>query len=163
MSIARVAEEHGRCRTWLAKLAALSCIAPDIITAIVEGRQPPSLDACALLAADLPLDWHGRCVTLGFEQARYSHCSLKTWYQRLDAFLRASFLVLTVSRLQLLFHAQGSAQYYGVPGGKSAKPINVWDTLDCLVRHAVQREPVSAEIPDFTGIYREFLHFGAKD
>ena len=68
-SIAKLAEEHGRCRTRLAKLAALTCIAPDIVTAIVEGRQPPSLDARALLAADLPLDWHGQRVTLGFEQA----------------------------------------------------------------------------------------------
>lgn len=68
-SIAKLAEEHGRCRTRLAKLAALSCIAPDIITAIVEGRQPPSLDARALLGANLPLDWHGQRVTLGFEQA----------------------------------------------------------------------------------------------
>jgi site-specific DNA recombinase len=66
---AKLAEEHGRCRTRLAKLAALSCIAPDIITAIVEGRQPPSLDARALLAADLPLDWKGQRVALGFDQA----------------------------------------------------------------------------------------------
>jgi site-specific DNA recombinase len=68
-STARLAEEHGRCRTRLAKLAALSCIAPDIITAIVEGRQPPSLDARALLAANLPLDWRGQRVALGFDQA----------------------------------------------------------------------------------------------
>ena len=68
-SIAKLAEEHGRCRTRLAKLAALSCIAPDIITAIVEGRQPPSLNARALLAADLPLDWQSQRVALGFEQA----------------------------------------------------------------------------------------------
>jgi hypothetical protein len=68
-SIAKLAEEHGRCRTRLAKLAALPCIAPDIITAIVEGRQPPSLDARALLAADLPLNWQGQRAALAFEQA----------------------------------------------------------------------------------------------
>ena len=62
-------KQYGKCRTRLAKLAALSCIVPDIVTAIVEGRQPPSLDARALLAAELPLDWHGQRVTLGFEQA----------------------------------------------------------------------------------------------
>lgn len=67
-SSAKLAEEQGKCRTRLARLAALSCIAPDIITAIVEGRHPPSLDARALLATELPLDWHGQRVALGFAQ-----------------------------------------------------------------------------------------------
>lgn len=67
-SSAKLAEEQGKCRTRLAKLAALSCIAPDIITAIVEGRQPPSLDARALLSVELPLDWQGQRVALGFSQ-----------------------------------------------------------------------------------------------
>lgn len=48
-SIASIAASHGRCRTRLGKLAALSCLAPDIITAIVEGRQPASLTARTLL------------------------------------------------------------------------------------------------------------------
>ncbi len=68
-SILNVAEENGRCRTRLAKLAALSCIAPDIITAIVQGRQPPSLSAHTLLAAELPLDWQGQRSALGFAPA----------------------------------------------------------------------------------------------
>ena len=42
-SIASIAANHGWCRTRLAKLAALACLAPDIVTAIVEGRQPASL------------------------------------------------------------------------------------------------------------------------
>jgi len=37
-SIASIAASHGRCRTRLGKLAALACLAPDIVTAIVEGR-----------------------------------------------------------------------------------------------------------------------------
>jgi len=69
-SAAKLAEENGRCRTRLAKLAALSCIAPDIVTAIIEGRQPLSLNARALLSADLPLDWQGQRATLGFAQAQ---------------------------------------------------------------------------------------------
>lgn len=68
-STAKLAEEQGKCRTRLAKLAAISCIAPDIITAIVEGRQPPSLDARALLSAELPLDWQGQRAVLGFQPA----------------------------------------------------------------------------------------------
>ena len=67
-SVAKLAEENGKCRTRLARLAALSCIAPGIITAIVEGRQPPSLDARALLSAELPLDWQGQRVALGFSK-----------------------------------------------------------------------------------------------
>jgi hypothetical protein len=47
----------GRCRKRLAKLLAVSCLAPDIIIAIVEGRQPTGLTARSLPAADLPLAW----------------------------------------------------------------------------------------------------------
>ncbi|MDQ3471432.1 MAG: hypothetical protein M3428_03495, partial [Pseudomonadota bacterium] len=39
-SLARIAREYARCRTRLGKLVALSCLAPDIVTAIVEGKQP---------------------------------------------------------------------------------------------------------------------------
>jgi len=68
-SIVKLAQEHGRCRTRLAKLAALSCLAPEIVIAIVEGRQPPSLDARTLLSVSLPLDWQGQREVLGFGQA----------------------------------------------------------------------------------------------
>jgi hypothetical protein len=40
------------------RLARLSYLAPDIVAAIIEGRQPPSLSGRRLLrAADLPLNW----------------------------------------------------------------------------------------------------------
>ncbi len=39
-SIASIAEEYNRCRTRLGYLVRLACLAPDIVTAIVEGRQP---------------------------------------------------------------------------------------------------------------------------
>ena len=49
------------------RLARLSYLAPDIISAIIEGRQPPSLSGRRLLrAADLPLDWQGQRALLGF-------------------------------------------------------------------------------------------------
>ena len=54
-SIASIALTHGRCRTRLGKLAALACLARDIVTAIVEGRQPASLTARTLQEIDLPL------------------------------------------------------------------------------------------------------------
>ena len=65
-SIAVIAAAHGRCRTRLGKLAALSCLAPTIVTAIVEGRQPPTLTARTLQEIDLPLAWTAQRELLGF-------------------------------------------------------------------------------------------------
>lgn len=65
-SIAAIAASHGRCRTRLGKLMALSCLAPDIVTAIVEGRQPASLSARTLQDIDLPLAWADQRALLGF-------------------------------------------------------------------------------------------------
>ena len=65
MPLSRIASAAGRCRTRLTRLYALALFAPDIVTAIVEGRQPASLTARALLAADLPMDWPAQRRTLG--------------------------------------------------------------------------------------------------
>lgn len=65
-AMASIAEDHGRCRTRLAKLVGLSCLAPDIVTAIVEGRQPAKLTATILTGTDLPLCWREQRVALGF-------------------------------------------------------------------------------------------------
>ena len=65
-SITNIAASHGRCRTRLGKLAALACLAPDIVTAIVEGRQPASLTARTLQDIDLPLAWPDQRAQLGF-------------------------------------------------------------------------------------------------
>lgn len=49
------------------QLLRISFLAPDIITAIVDGRQPPTLTGRRLLrATDLPLDWSGQRRLLGF-------------------------------------------------------------------------------------------------
>ena len=65
-SVAAIANQHGRCRTRLGKLAGLSCLAPDIVTAIVEGRQPEALTARTLLDIQLPLSWVDQRAMLGF-------------------------------------------------------------------------------------------------
>ncbi len=65
-SIAAIAASHGRCRTRLGKLAALSCLAPDIVTALVEGRQPATLTARTLQDIDLPIAWADQRALLGF-------------------------------------------------------------------------------------------------
>jgi site-specific DNA recombinase len=49
------------------RLARLSYLAPDIVAAIIDGRQPPSLNGRRLLrAANLPLDWQAQRQMLGF-------------------------------------------------------------------------------------------------
>ncbi len=63
--LSRVAAAAGRCRTRLTRLYVVAQLAPDIITTIVEGRQPASLTARALLAADLPMDWSDQRRMLG--------------------------------------------------------------------------------------------------
>ena len=57
LSMNALAVREGRCRTRLAKLAALSCLAPDIVQMIVEGRQPAHLTAKRLTGCELPASW----------------------------------------------------------------------------------------------------------
>lgn len=52
-----IAAAEGRCRTRLSKLVGLSCLAPDIVQMIVEGRQPAHLTARRLSNFDLPGSW----------------------------------------------------------------------------------------------------------
>ena len=66
MSLAGISAGANRCRTRLGQLLSLSCMAPDIVTAIVEGRQPPTLTARLLLATELPPAWHDQRSALGF-------------------------------------------------------------------------------------------------
>jgi len=65
-SIASIAASVGKCRARLGKLASLACLAPDIVTAIVQGRQPAQLTRRSLLEAELPLAWADQRPTLGF-------------------------------------------------------------------------------------------------
>lgn len=49
------------------RLARLAFLAPDIVAAILEGRQPPSLNARRLLRVpEVPLDWADQRKTFGF-------------------------------------------------------------------------------------------------
>jgi hypothetical protein len=65
-SLVAIAAANGRCRTRLGKLAALACLAPDIVTAIVEGRKPSTLTAPSLLDIELPISWAEQRKLLGF-------------------------------------------------------------------------------------------------
>lgn len=65
-SLNKIASEQGRCRTRLGKLVRISCLAPDIVTAIVAGLQPEDLTANRLAHIDLPLAWPEQREMLGF-------------------------------------------------------------------------------------------------
>lgn len=65
-SIPTLAAEQKRCRIRTAKVAKLGCLAPDIVTAIIEGGQPLKLTPRILLAADLPANWNEQKRVLGF-------------------------------------------------------------------------------------------------
>jgi len=65
-SIPSLAAEQGRCRVRMMKVAKLGCLAPDIVTAIIEGRQPTKLTPGKLLSVDLPLAWAEQKRALGF-------------------------------------------------------------------------------------------------
>ena len=66
LSIASIAEENGRCRTRLGNLIRISCLAPDIVQSIVEGKQPSSLSAKTFTRNPLPNDWAAQRKFLGF-------------------------------------------------------------------------------------------------
>ena len=58
------------------QLLRISFLAPDIITAIMDGQQPPSLTGRRLLrVTDLPLDWAGQRRVLGFNYIRTASAS----------------------------------------------------------------------------------------
>ena len=53
--------------TYAGRLLRLTSLAPDIVTAILDGRQPPELTANALMAdTRLPLEWWAQRAALGF-------------------------------------------------------------------------------------------------
>ena len=65
-TIREIATEARLCRHRFSRLVRLSWLAPEIVTAIFEGRHPVRLTPKRLLAADLPLDWAAQKALLGF-------------------------------------------------------------------------------------------------
>ena len=62
----RLASSYSRCRNRLTRLIAISCLAPDIVVAILEGHQPLGFLSKTLFEVDLPLEWEGQRRVLGF-------------------------------------------------------------------------------------------------
>ena len=61
-----LAAKAGISRSYLSRLIRLTMLAPDIIEAIVEGREPSGLSANFLMRGDYPDDWPGQRAALGF-------------------------------------------------------------------------------------------------
>lgn len=60
----------GQDKDYFARLIRLGYLAPDIITAILDGRQPPTLTRQHLArVSKLPLDWAEQRQLLGFASA----------------------------------------------------------------------------------------------
>lgn len=56
-SIQMLAEREGQCPIYTGQLMPLAFLAPDLVEAILDGRQPAELSLNRLLSADLPLRW----------------------------------------------------------------------------------------------------------
>lgn len=66
-SVTDLVRQQGSTSSHITKLARLAWLAPDIIGAILEGKQPVTLDRRALLeATNIPLGWVGQRAMFGF-------------------------------------------------------------------------------------------------
>jgi len=67
LTVEEVAREEELVPSYVTRLLRLTFLAPDIITSIVAGRQPPELTARKLMAdTRMPLDWKEQRIQLGF-------------------------------------------------------------------------------------------------
>jgi len=67
MSITEIAASEGVHRSYIGRVLRLAYLAPEITEAILDGRQPPGLNAKRLLQGrPLPPDWDGQRRLLGF-------------------------------------------------------------------------------------------------
>ena len=70
LTIQRIAEAEGVVASYATRLLRLSFLAPDIVAAILEGRQPPELTANKLMRdTRLPLEWTAQRQRLEFPTA----------------------------------------------------------------------------------------------
>ena len=70
LTLQRIAEGEGVSPSYVTRLLRLSYLAPDIVTAIVDGQQPPELTAEKLMRnTRLPLSWEAQRKRLGFAPA----------------------------------------------------------------------------------------------
>lgn len=68
--LAELARHQGKCRKSLALMIELSCLAPNIVSAIMAGQQPASLTTAKLRSSPLPLSWNEQRALLLRDQER---------------------------------------------------------------------------------------------
>jgi ParB-like chromosome segregation protein Spo0J len=56
-SLQELAQRHGISRRYIRRLVGLAFLSPQLVEAILQGRQPIELSATRLTELDLPLDW----------------------------------------------------------------------------------------------------------
>jgi hypothetical protein len=64
-SITDLAEQEGVTVAYVCRLLPLTCLAPDIVEAILDGRQPKGLRLVEMLG-NRPLGWHEQRATWSF-------------------------------------------------------------------------------------------------
>lgn len=65
-SLGEIARNFGRRAAYAARLIRLNYLAPDILTAIMDGRQPPDLTPRRLLFGEFAMDWTKQRSLFGF-------------------------------------------------------------------------------------------------
>jgi site-specific DNA recombinase len=66
-TLEEIAREEGIVPSYATRVVRLTFLAPDIVAAILAGKQPPELTANKLMAdTRLPLDWREQRTVLGF-------------------------------------------------------------------------------------------------
>lgn len=68
--LAELAKQQGKCRKHLGQLVELSCLAPDIIEAVLAGTPPAPLTATKLRSSIWPLSWAEQSALLLRDQER---------------------------------------------------------------------------------------------
>ena len=63
-TVAELATREGIAVSYLTRVMRLTQLAPDIVEAILDGRQPPSL-SMEVLRDQFPVDWQGQLAALG--------------------------------------------------------------------------------------------------
>ena len=67
-SITDLAEKEGMTDAYVCRLLPLTCLAPDLVEAILDGRQPKGLRLAEMLSTG-PLSWEEQLRTLGFRES----------------------------------------------------------------------------------------------
>jgi hypothetical protein len=67
--ITNLAEQEGVTNAYVCRLLPLTCLAPDLVEPILDGRQPKGLKLAEMLANG-PLDWDEQQASWGFQPFR---------------------------------------------------------------------------------------------